>query len=62
MWHAGGTVLPARLLASFRPGTPARVKGGWRPSRSDASGSERPNGAHPGRALGQTRGLLVAGG
>jgi hypothetical protein len=32
--------LPGWLLASSRPGTPPRVKGGRRPSRSDASGSE----------------------
>jgi hypothetical protein len=42
MWHANGAVLPARLLASSRPGTPPRVKGGRRPSRSDVSGSEHP--------------------
>jgi hypothetical protein len=35
-------VLPARLLASSRPGTPLQVKGGWRPLRSNASGSEHP--------------------
>jgi hypothetical protein len=34
--------LPALLLASSRPGTRPRVKGGRRPSRSDASGSEHP--------------------
>jgi hypothetical protein len=34
--------LPVRLLASSRLGTPPRVKGGRRLSRSDASGSEHP--------------------
>ena len=41
-WHGRARVQPARLLASSRPRTPPGVKGGRRPSRSDASGSEHP--------------------
>ena len=52
-----GTSAPAR--APTRRQVDGRVKGGRRPVRRTA---ERPNGGALGSALGQTRGLVVAGG